>query len=74
MFMYNDIYMKQAVDLSKKLLPLENQWVALSEDQKEILGAGKTLKAAQRQVEKINKRPLFLKVPPFDISYVPSTR
>lgn len=60
------------IDLSKKLLPYENKWVALSQDQKEVLGSGKTLKEAEREAEKTNKKYLFLKVPPFNISYVPS--
>lgn len=62
------------IDLTKLLLPFENKWVALSEDQKEVLGAGETLKEAQKKAEKTKKRHLFLKVPPFDISYVPSSR
>ena len=62
----------KTIDLSKKLLPYENKWVALSEDQKEILGSGKTLKVAKQQAEKRGKKYLFLKVLPFDVSYVPS--
>ena len=42
------------IDLSKKLLPYENKWVALSKDQKEVLGAGKTLDEAERQAKKTN--------------------
>lgn len=61
------------IDLTKKLLPYENKWVALSEDNREILGAGNTLKEAQKEAEKTNKKYLFLKVPPFNISYVPSS-
>ncbi|OGE64760.1 hypothetical protein A3I48_00010 [Candidatus Daviesbacteria bacterium RIFCSPLOWO2_02_FULL_36_7] len=62
------------IDLTKKLLPYENKWVALSEDKREILGSGNTLKDAQKEAEKTNKKYLFLKVPPFNISYVPSTQ
>ncbi len=65
--------MKKAIDLSKKLLPYENKWVALSQDHKKILGAGITLKEAQEEAEKTKKKYLFLKVPAFNISYVPST-
>ena len=61
------------IDLSKKLLPYENQWVALSEDQKEVLGSGKSLKEAEKQAEKKSKRHIFLKVPPFNLSYVPAS-
>ncbi len=62
------------IDLTKVLLPFENKWVALSQDQKKVLGSGKTLKEAANQAEKTKKRYLFLKVPPFDISYAPSIR
>ena len=68
---------KQAVkpiDLSKILLPYENKWVALSEDSKKVLGAGKTLEQARKQAEKTKERFLFIKVPPFDVSYVPASR
>ena len=64
----------KAVDLSKKLLPFENKWVALSEDNRQILGSGKTLKEAQKQAEKTSKKYIFLKVPPFNLSYVPTTQ
>ena len=62
------------IDLSKILLPYENKWVALSEDSKKVLGSGKTLEEARKKAEKTKKRFLFIKVPPFDVSYVPSTR
>jgi len=62
------------IDLSKILLPFENKWVALSEDSKKVLGAGKTLKEAEKQAEKKSKKYIFLKVPPFNISYVPASR
>lgn len=62
------------VDLSKILLPYENKWVALSDDNKKVLGAGDTLEQARKQAEKTKKRFLFIKVPPFDVSYVPSIR
>lgn len=61
------------IDLSKILLPYENKWVALSEDNKKVLGAGKTLKEAEKQAEKKSKKYIFLKVPPFNVSYVPTT-
>lgn len=62
------------IDFSKILLPYENKWVALSEDQNEVLGAGKTLKEADKQAKKTKKKYLFLRVPPFNISYVPFGR
>ena len=61
------------IDLSKKLLPYENKWVALSEDQRRVLGSGKTLKEAEKQAKKKGKRYIFLKVPPFNLSYVPTS-
>lgn len=61
------------IDLSKKLLPYENKWVALSEDQKQVLGSGKTLKEAEREAEKKSKKYIFLKVPSFNQSYVPAS-
>ena len=60
------------IDLSKILLPYENKWVALSEDSKQVLGSGKTLKEADKQAKKSGKKFLFLKVPPFNVSYVPT--
>lgn len=63
----------KSVDLSKKLLPYEDKWVVLSEDQKKVLGSGKTLKEAEKQAEKKSKRYIFLKVPPFNLSYVPAS-
>lgn len=62
------------IDLTKILLPYENKWVALSEDNKKVLGAGATLEQARKQAEKTKKRFLFIKVPPFDVSYVPIVR
>lgn len=61
------------IDLTKKLLPYENKWVALSDDQKEVLGSGKTLKEAEKQAEKKSEKYIFLKVPPFNLSYVPTS-
>ena len=63
----------RSIDLTKLLLPYENKWVALSEDNKEVLGAGKTLKEAEKQADKTGKKYIFLKVPPFNVSYVPAS-
>ena len=60
------------IDLSKILLPYEDKWVALSEDNKKVLGVGDTLEQARKQAEKTNKKYIFLKVPPFNLSYVPA--
>lgn len=62
----------KSVDLSKKLRPFENKWLALSLDHQEVLGAGDSLEEAKQQAEKKRKKYIFLKLPPFDVSYVPS--
>lgn len=62
------------IDLSKILLPFENKWVALSENHKSVLASGKTLKEVTKKVNKSGDRAILLKVPPFDISFVPTTR
>lgn len=62
------------IDLSKILLPFENQWVALSKNYKKVLVSGKTLKEVTKKVTKTGKKGILLKVPPFDISFVPTTR
>lgn len=64
-------YTLKPVDLSKKLKPYENKWVALSLDHKKILGVGNTLKEAKEKAEKKAKKYVFLKLPPFNVSYVP---
>lgn len=61
------------VNLSKKLKPYEGKWVTLSLDHKEVLGAGNTLKEAKKKAEKKTKKYIFIKLPPFDVSYVPSS-
>lgn len=62
----------EALDLSALLRPYENQWVALSADASEVLGAGPTLGDAKRAAEKTKKPHHFLHVLPFDVSYAPS--
>ena len=59
-------------DLSTILKPYENQWVALSFDHKEVLGAGNTLGEAREQAKEKHKPSIFLKLPPYDVSYVPA--
>jgi len=60
------------VDLSKKLRPYENKWVALSLDHKKVLGVGETLREAKVKAEKKSKKYIFIKLPPFRVSYIPS--
>ena len=62
----------KSIDLSKKLKPYENKWVALSLDHKKILGSGDTLEGAEKEARKKSKKYIFLKLPPFDVQYVPT--
>ena len=61
-----------SVDLSEKLRPYEGKWVALSLDHKKVLGAGQSLREAKEEAKKKSKEYVFIKLPPFDVSYVPS--
>ena len=63
---------KNEIDLSKKLKSYEGQWVALSLDHKRVLGAGKTLKRAKEEAEEKSKQYTFIKLPPYDINYIPA--
>ena len=59
-------------DLSKILKLYEEKWVALSQDEKKVVGSGETIKRASREaLNKGYKNPVFIKVPRFDIGYVP---
>jgi len=60
------------IDLSEKLRPYEGKWVALSLDHKKVLGAGASLREAKEKAKKKSKEYVFIKLPPFDVSYVPS--
>jgi len=62
----------KAIDLSRLLRPYENKWVALSLDYKKVLGAGDTLKEAEEKARKKSKEYIFIKLPPFDVRYVPT--
>ncbi|MDP2950805.1 MAG: DUF5678 domain-containing protein [bacterium] len=61
-----------SLNLSKILKPYENKWVALSLDHKKVLGAGNSLQEAKQKAEQKNKKYLFLKLPPFNVNYIPS--
>lgn len=71
--MKNEIQNLEAIDLTQELKPYENQWVALSKDHKRVLGAGKTLKEVKEKADKTGEKYLFLRVLPFDLSYVPAS-
>jgi len=62
----------RSYNLSKKLKPYEGKWVALSLDHKKVLGVGETLKEAKEKAEKKSKKYIFIKLPPFKVSYIPS--
>ena len=64
--------MKKNYDLRQLLKPYENKWVALSLDHSKVLGAGNTLHEAKKAAEKKGEKYVFLKTPPFDVSYVPT--
>lgn len=70
--MRNEKTMLEPIDLSENLRQYEDKWVALSLDHKTILGAGNTLKEAKEAAEKKNKKYIFIKLPPFDVNFVPS--
>lgn len=59
-------------DLSELLKPYEDKWVALSYDHRKVLGAGDTLEEAEQQAKKKEKDFIFLKLPPYGVSYVPT--
>jgi len=66
------MHMNRNYDLRRLLKAHENKWVALSLDYSKVLGAGDTLRAAKKEAEKKTKKYVFLKLPPFDVSYVPT--
>lgn len=61
------------IDLSKKLKPYENKWVALSFDYQQVFSSGKSLEEAIKNLKKPIKEVIFLRVLPFDMAYVPVT-
>jgi hypothetical protein len=69
--MGNKTQILKPIDLSKKLRPYENKWVALSLDYKKVLGVGDTLEEAERKARKKSKEYIFLKLPPFNVYYIP---
>lgn len=62
----------EPIDLSEKLRPHEGKWVTLSLDHKKVLGTGESLKKAKESAEKKSKEYVFIKLAPFDVSYVSS--
>ncbi len=62
----------KSTNLVQRLRPYENKWVALSLDHREVLGTGKNLQEAKQKAEKKNKEYVFIKLPSFDVNYIPS--
>ena len=58
------------IDLTKLLKPYKGQWVALSPDEKRILGHGKSLDEALASVGKEEGRPLLIRVPDESVGFV----
>lgn len=64
----------KSINLSKRLRPYEDKWVALSMDYRQVFSSGKTLKEAIKNLKKKSKdEVIFMKVLPFDMAYVPTT-
>lgn len=59
-------------DLSKILKPHENKWVALSYDYERVLGVGDTIQEAKRKAQATREPFIFIKLPPYQVSYVPA--
>lgn len=64
--------MRRNYDLRKLLKAYENKWVALSVDHSRVLGAGESLQGAKEKAEETGEKFVFLKLPPYDVSYVPT--
>lgn len=59
------------IDLSNILKPYERKWVALSFDHKRVLAAGDSVREVREKTTKQNEKYLLLKLPPFNISFLP---
>ena len=60
------------IDLTKLLAPYKGQWVALSQDEKRVLGHGRSIEEALMGARKSGEegRPLLIKVPDESIGFV----
>lgn len=51
-------------DLTKLLAPYKGEWVALSHDERKVLGHGKTIEEALAAAKRVSQeRPVLLRVP-----------
>ncbi len=58
-------------DLTKLLKPYKGQWAALSQDEKRLLGHGKSLDEALAAAKKVEEeRPLLVNVPDESVGFV----
>ncbi len=59
------------IDLTELLKPYKGQWVALSQDERRILGHGKSLDEALAAARKVEEgRPVLIKVPDESVGFV----
>ena len=59
-------------DLSKILLPYENMWVALSQNNRKVMGAARTLTELLKEFkDKDIRKYELMKVPDFNFCYAP---
>lgn len=59
--------------IKNPLIPFENKWVALTQDRKEVLASGSSVKEVDKKLEraKLKEQPVLLRVLPFDKTYSP---
>ena len=61
-------------DWTKMLLPYENKWVAISEDEKSVLASGDTFDQVSEKVETQHLKARYMHVPDFKSIYALSCR
>lgn len=62
----------KAIDLTELLKPYENKWVALTEDEKEVICSGKNPKKVYiKALKRGYKEPILTKVLPLDRCFIP---
>ena len=57
------------IDWSEMLLPYENKWVAISEDEKSVLASGDTLEQVSEVIETKHLKARYMYVHSFDGIY-----
>lgn len=51
-----------------------DKWVALDSKERKVIVGGKSLKNVIRKATKIIDKPVYMRVPPLDVSFSPSAR